>query len=245
MTVQDVRTHRSPGVKGSGVIMKYSIHMAVILLAMSTWTHGQDQITIRFPKAPVDQVFEFYRDLNTNTALVLSSQWAGTPAKMVTMVPDKPVERASATRLVEDALDKQLGIIFRHVSLEEALALDMFALRGKDTILAVSLPPFPKQSSADTNNEVRTISFTNASLEQFRKFYESVSGTRVIYSDLLTQQKEYAKLTLNVAGPMTKETALKLLDMTLAMQAAIKASHDQPGQTLWTWDIPRRATKAK
>jgi hypothetical protein len=50
---------------------------------------------------------------------------------------------------------------------------------------------------------------------------------------------------LKVAGPMTKETARKLLDMTLAMQAAIKVSQAQPGQTLWTWDIPRRATKSK
>jgi len=226
--------------------MKYSIHMAVILLlALSSWTHGQDQITIRFPKAPVDQMFAFYRDFNTNTALVLPSQWAGTPAKTVTLVPEKPIDRASATRLVEDALDKQLGIKFRHVSLEEALALDMIAMSGEDTVLAVSLPPFPKQSPADASNEVRSISLPNASIEVFRKFYESVSGTRVIYSDLLNQQKVYAKFTLNVVGPMTKETARKLLDMTLAMQAAIKVSRNQPGQTLWTWDIPRRAPKAK
>ncbi len=226
--------------------MKYSIHMAVVLLlAMSAWTHGQNQIVIRMPKAPVDQVFAFYRDFNTNTALVLSSQWAGKPPKTVTLVTDKPVERASATRLVEDALEKQHGIKFRHVSLEEALALDMIALSGKDTVLAVSLPPFPKHSSADASNEVRSISFSRASLEQVGNFYETLSGTRVIYDEYLAPHNGSMVIDLKVTGPMTKETARKLLDMTLAMQAAIKVSHDQSGQTLWSWDVLCRAPKAK
>lgn len=226
--------------------MKYAIHMAVVLLlALSAWAHGQDQITIRMPNAPVDQVFEFYRELNTNTALVLSSQWAGTPAKTVKIMPEKPIDRAGATRLVEDELNKQLGIKFRHVSLEEALALDMIALRGKDTILAVSLPPFPIHSPAGTSNEVRSISFSQASLEQIGNFYETISGTQVIYDEYLVPHNRSMVFDLKVAGPMTKDTARKLLDMTLAMQGAIKVSQAQPGQTLWTWDIPRRATKAE
>jgi hypothetical protein len=226
--------------------MKYSIHLAVILLlAMSSWTRGENQMVVRFSDSQVKFVFEFYSDINTNTALVFSSQIVGMQNRTVKIMTEKPMDRPSVIRLVEDALDKQLGIKFRHVSLEEALALDIIALRGKDTVLVVALPPLPKQSTAGASNEVRSISFSNASLERIGNFYEAISGTQVIYDEYLAPHKRSMDFDLKVAGPMTKDTARKLLDMTLAMQAAIKVSHAQPGQTLWSLDIPRRATKAK
>jgi hypothetical protein len=226
--------------------MKYSIHLAVILLlALSSWTRGENQMVVRMPNSQVKFVFQLYSEINTNTALVFPGQIIERGNKTVKIMTDKPMDRSRVIRLVEDELYKQHGIKIRHVSLKKALALNLIDWGTNNTVLVVSLPPPPKQSPAGTSNEVRSISFRNAPLEDVRKFYESVSDTRVIFSDLLNQQKAYAQFTLNVAGPMTKDTAQKFLDLTLAMQAAIKVSRDQPGQTLWTWEVPRRATKAK
>jgi hypothetical protein len=224
--------------------MKYSIHMAVILLlALSACTKKDDQISIRFPNTPVDQVFQFYRDLNPNTVLVLSSQCASMEKKTVNIIPDKPMGRSSLIRLVEDELDKQHGIKFRHVSLKKALALDTIDLGRKVTVLVVSLPPPPKQSSAGTSNEVRSIIFPSTTLTQIKKYYEGLSGTTVLNLGSGMQSLSIMYFKLEVRVPMTKDTALKILDIALAMQSHIKVSHDQPGQTVWLWsfDPPRKA----
>lgn len=216
--------------------MKYSIHIAVILLLASSACAKRDvQMSIRFPNTPVDQVFAFYRDCNPNTVLVLSSQCATMEKKTVNIMPDKPMDRSSVIRLIEDELDKQHGIKFRHVSLKKALALDTIDLGRKETVLIVSLPPPPKQSSAGMSNEVRSIRFPSTTLTEIKKYYEGLSGTTVLNLGSGMQPLSIMQFKLNADGPMTKDTALKILDIALAVQSRIKVSHDQPGQTVWLW----------
>lgn len=215
-----------------------------LLLAMCSWTRAENEITIRCPKAPINQVFELYRDLNTNTAVVLPAQIIF-GNQTVTIMPNKPMSRSAAIGLIDDELNKQAGIKIRHVTLEEAVDLNTIEMAGKNAVLAVALPPLPTQSSAGRSNEVPSISFSRALLEKVRTFYEAVTGTKVVYEGTIIEPQETLDITLNISVPMTKDTARKLLEMTLAMQARIKVRQDQPGETIWWRDLPSARPKAK
>lgn len=67
----------------------------------------------------------------------------------------------------------------------------------------------------------------------------------MIYEGTIIEPQETLDITLNVAAPMTKDTARKLSEITLAMQAGIKVRQVQPGETVWWRDLPSTAPKAK
>jgi hypothetical protein len=224
--------------------MKYLIHTAVsLLLAMSSMGRGDDAIQLSFTKTPVAVVFEFYGSLSTNTAFVAAT--ASDLSQNLTIQTDKNMDRASIKRLIEDELDKQLGLKIQHVSLEEAMSLNPIETGGRKTILAIALPSPPNKSPAGASNEISTISLVKAPITEVKKFYEALSGTQVVFEGNLSYLNERTDVNLKVACPMTKDTALKLIDIALALQQQIKVLKEEAGQTVWLRNMRGVGPKAK
>ena len=207
---------------------------AALLLATSSLARGDGEIQIHFNKCPFEAVFEFYSELSINTALVRPAQVTRT--QTLTLSTAKGMDRASARRLVEDELDKQVGLKIRHVTLAEAMGLNLVEQGMPRPVLDISLPPLPDRSLAAASNEIASISLHHAPLSAVKEFYEKLSGTRVIYRGNLSDMNEATTLMLKVSLPMTKETALKLLDLTLAAQCQIKVLREAAGATVWLRD---------
>lgn len=213
--------------------MKFHLSIAAfLLLGLSSLTGAEDEYTVSFSNTLIEHVLDFYSTIDSNTAVILPAE-ISTMWKTVTIQTAKPLDLASTKRLIENELERQANIKIRHMILAEAAGLGTFQLAKMNAVLAITLPPLPDSTLMNTNKIVPSVSFKRALLKDVKKYYETVSGAVVVYEGNLSRLNEKSILTLIVPSPVTKDTALKLLNLSLILQNEILALPEEGGEIVW------------
>jgi hypothetical protein len=232
-------THQAVPVKGIMNTLTPRRVFILLLFCLSRLVFALDTNTapiLYFHDLPIQNVLDVYQGLTGATAIIAPElNWN----QKLSFQSGGAIETGQVIRLLEAALDKQVGLRFSHINtLNEAYSAD---LNDESLALAIHLDAAPGISNTNTLLDFK---FSRLPVSELAANYWRLNPKTIIRYTPMPIYPTLA-LTMNVEQPVDYGSLGALVDLLLMRQAGIQVIHLDPKRVLWVfpkadWFDPKR-----